>query len=262
MRAGPYLDVHCHLDDERFDPDREEVLQRMTDRGVGRCITAGSDLVSSLKGLGIAQRHPEVFAACGIHPHEAEQAPVDYPDRLMSLLENKKVVAVGEIGLDDHYAFSSKEAQREVLHRQLDLAWSLRLPVILHVRDAHREMLSLLEAWKGRLAGGIIHCYSGTLENARDYCALGLKISFAGSVSFKNASQLREVAAAVDTQSLLVETDSPYLAPVPVRGHRNEPGNVVWVLETVARLQELEPERLAERVRDNAAELFGRRWTG
>ncbi len=257
MGAARYIDTHCHLDDPLFDPDREEVILRMLGQGVVRCVTVGSDLSSSVKCLEIAALHPEVFAAAGVHPHAAEKAPGDFTDRLEELLGNGRAVALGEIGLDYHYAFASKEAQKTVLSRQLDLACRLGLPVVLHVREAHGDMLDLLRKRSGRLQGGIVHCYSGSLESAREYLALGMSISFSGSVTFKNASKLREVAALLPAERILVETDSPYLSPVPLRGRRNEPGHVRHVSDAVACLRNEAPGAFAETVWRNAQKLFG-----
>lgn len=256
-KALTLFDSHCHLQDEQFDQDREEVILSLQEQGIYAALTCGSDIASSRAGIELAQQYPFIYAAAGVHPHEAAKANRADFIELSDLLTQEKVVALGEIGLDFHYDFSPRQVQEEVLEKQLDLALTRDLPVILHVREAHGAMLDLLHARKGRLPKGVLHCFSGSAESAAAYVKLGFYISFAGSLTFKNAENLRRSALAVQLDRLLIETDSPYLAPVPKRGKRNDPGKVAFVCEELARLRNLPMLEMAELTRNNACRLFG-----
>ena len=249
------FDTHCHLDDEKFDEDREEAYLRMADAGVRRCVCVGSDLATSRRSLAFSRAHEGVYAAVGVHPHEAKDAPAGYLDELTRLLDEKKAVALGEIGLDYYYDFSPRDVQKKVLAEQVDLAVKLDVPVIFHIRDAHGDMIDFFRSRK-TLPGGIIHCFSGSTETAREYGKMGFYISFAGPLTFKKAPHLWEAAKAVPLDRLLVETDSPYLAPEPKRGRRNEPANVVWVLKKLAELREIPEEEMARITWENGCRVY------
>ncbi|NLW21274.1 MAG: TatD family hydrolase [Clostridiales bacterium] len=251
------FDTHCHLDDARFDEDRDQLIASLPGQGVARVLTCGSDLASSRDGLDLARRHEGVFTAAGIHPHEAARAREGDLAAIARLLKEPKVVALGEIGLDFHYDFSPRDTQLELLNAQLDLALEARLPVVLHVREAHGAMLDLLRGRRGRLPGGVLHCYSGSDQSALLYQEMGFYISFAGPITFKNADKLRQAALAVRPERLLIETDSPYLAPVPHRGKRNDPAKVVEVARALAELFNLQLPELARLTWCNANTLFG-----
>jgi TatD DNase family protein len=251
------FDTHCHLDDRRFDEDREALINSLPDAGVYACLSCGSDLETSRASIAIAERYPFIYAAAGIHPHEAAKAGEGDLDMLIPLLAHPKVLALGEIGLDFHYDFSPRDVQRKWLLAQLDLAYTLGKPMVLHVREAQGEMTSLLQERKGRLPGGVLHSYSGSAESAQQYLDMGLYISFSGSVTFKNADNLRRAARVVPLDRLLIETDSPYLTPVPFRGKRNNPALVRHVCETLAELFEMPYEDMARITRDNARRLLG-----
>lgn len=253
---APLFDSHCHLDDPKFDGDRAAAIDRMTAAGVTRCVCVGSDLPSSRRCIDLAREHDAVYAAAGIHPHEAKDAPADYLAQLQALLSQPKVVALGEIGLDYYYDFSLREAQRRVFLEQLDLACQLDVPVIFHIRDAHGEMADLLRNRKGRLPSGVIHCCSCGADLVREYVKMGFYISFAGPVTFKNAARVWDAALAVPPERLLIETDSPYLSPEPVRGRRNEPANVRHILMKQAALRGMPPEELAEITTQNALRFY------
>lgn len=250
------FDTHCHLEDERFTEDREEAYARMREAGVLRCVCVGSDLSSSRRCLGVAQAHAGVYAAAGVHPHEAKDAPKDYLAQLAALLSEKKAVALGEIGLDYYYDLSPRETQKRVLAEQVALAVQLRAPVIFHIRDAHGDMVDFFRGCE-RLPAGIIHCFSGSPEIAREYVKMGFYISFAGPLTFKKAPHLWAAAQAVPPERLLVETDSPYLSPEPLRGRRNEPANVVWVLKKLAALRGMPEEEMARITWGNACAVYG-----
>lgn len=250
------FDTHCHLDDEKFDEDREEAYQRMMDAEVRRCVCVGSDIASSRRCIAFANGHGGVYAAAGVHPHEAKDAVPDYLDTLTELLSQPRVVALGEIGLDYYYDFSPREVQKRVMDEQIDLAVRLNKPVIFHIRDAHGDMTEYFRARK-ELPRGIIHCFSGSPEVAREYVKMGFDISFAGPLTFKKAPHLQQAAREVPLDRLLVETDSPYLAPEPKRGRRNEPANVVYTLKKLAELREMPEEEMAQITWSNACALYG-----
>lgn len=251
------FDSHCHVDEPKFDDDREAVLARMAEAGVTRFAVIGSDMVSSRHAADFAAAHPGCVAAVGIHPHEAKGMRPGDLDTLAKWTQEEKVVAIGEIGLDYYYDLSPRETQMTVLNAQLDLACQCGLPVCFHVRDAHQDMLTLLRGRAGRLPAGIVHCFSGSWEIAKEYLKLGYYISFAGPVTFKKAPKLQEAALHVPADRLLIETDSPYLAPEPVRGRRNEPTNVRYVAEKLAALRGESLEALAERTTQNAMAVYG-----
>lgn len=249
------FDTHCHLDDARFDEDRQEAWQRMQDADVKHCVCVGSDLASSRRCLEIARTHGGVFAACGVHPHEAKDVPEDYLFQLRQMLEEEKCVALGEIGLDYYYDLSPRDVQKQVMAQQLDLALEMDMPVIFHIRDAHGEMVDFFRS-REKLPRGIIHCFSGSAETALEYVRMGFYISFAGPLTFKNAQNLQRAAAYVPLERLLVETDSPYLAPVPMRGKRNEPAHVRYVNRKLAEIKEISEEEMARITYQNALEIY------
>lgn len=250
------FDSHCHVDEPRFDEDRDAVLARMADMGVTRYAVIGSDMASSRHAADYAAGHPGCWAAVGIHPHEAKGYRAGDLDTLAAWLQEEKVCAIGEIGLDYYYDLSPRETQRAVCDAQMELAYTLAVPAAFHVRDAHQDMLDMMKARRNRLPGGIIHCFSGSWEIAKEYLRLGFYISLAGPVTFKKAPKLAEVAVNVPQDRLLIETDSPYLAPEPVRGRRNEPGNVRYVCEKVAALRGEAVEDVAAYTTANALAAY------
>ncbi len=251
------FDTHCHLDDEQFDGDRQALIASLPEQGIGACVTVGSDLASSVRCVALANEYPFIFAAAGVHPHASAQAEDGYLETLRALSIQPKVVALGELGLDYHYDFSPRDTQKRLLEEQLDLAYELHMPVILHVREAHGELIDLLRARRKRLSGGIIHCYSGSAQSAGEYVRLGFMISFAGSVTFKTAQKLRDAAQAVPLDHLLIETDSPYLSPEPRRGRRNDPAKVIYICSMLADLRGMSAQDMAKLTFDNAAHLYG-----
>ncbi len=251
------MDQHCHLDDARFDPDRAEAVRRMRDAGVIGCVDCGSDIESSRRVIALAKEYPGViYPACGIHPHESAAADDDALQDLCRLLGDPAVVALGEIGLDYYYDDAWREKQKEVLRVQMALAIRYDKPAVFHVRDAHGDMTALFRSMEKR-PRGVIHCFSGSAETAMEYVRMGFYISFAGPLTFKKAPQLERACAAVPEERLLVETDSPYMAPVPFRGQRNEPAYAVRVLEKMALLRGKAPEEMAEITLRNTREAYG-----
>jgi TatD DNase family protein len=252
-----WFDSHCHVDEEAFDEDREEVLSRMKANGITRCAVIGSDMETSRRAAAFAAAHSGIVAAGGIHPHEASRFREDDLDELREMYQDRRIRAIGEIGLDFYYDHSPRDVQREVCIRQMELAWELKAPVAYHIRDAHQEMLEIMKSMKVRLTGGIIHCFSGSAEIAKEYLKLGYFISFAGPLTFKKAPRLQEAVKLIPKDRLLIETDSPYMAPEPVRGRRNEPANVRYVGLKMAELRGEEPEEVAAYTTENAMWVYG-----
>lgn len=251
-----YFDSHCHVDEPQFDEDREAVLQRMAEAGVRRYAVIGSDMPSSRRCADYAAAHPGCVAVIGIHPHEASSFREGDLDTLAAWTKEEKVVAIGEIGLDYHYDFSPRDQQKQVLLAQLELAHQLDLPVAFHIREAHQEMLNLFKANKSLLTGGIIHCFSGSWDIAKEYLKLGYHISFAGPLTFKKAPKLVDAAAQIPLDRLLIETDSPYLSPEPLRGRRNEPTNVLYVCAKLAEIRGMTEAAMAEQTLRNAMQVY------
>lgn len=250
------FDTHAHLDDKRFDDDRDELIRGLPERGVSRAITPGIDVDSSKKCVDLADKYDIVYAGVGIHPHEASKLEDNYLDQLRTMAQNKKVVAIGEIGLDYYYDFSPRDIQKQRFIEQIELAAELKLPIIIHNRDSHEDMLNILREHKDLINGGVMHCFSGSWEMAKIVLDLGLYISLAGPVTFKNAKKPVEVAKNVPLDRLLIETDSPYLTPVPYRGKRNDPGHVALVAEKIAEIRGITVEEVGRITTENALNLF------
>lgn len=253
----PLIDSHCHIDMPDFDADRDAVLERARHAGVETMLIVGQeDGASSLgRGLAVAEALGLPFSA-GVHPHEARRYTAAIADRLRSLAREKRIVAVGEIGLDFHYDNSPRDAQRDAFRRQLRLAREVGLPVIVHSREADDETAAILEEERAAETGGVIHCFTGGEELARRALALGFCISFSGIVAFPKAQAIQDVARAVPVDRLLVETDAPYLAPPPHRGKRNEPAFVVEVARKLAELRGTTLEAIGATVGASFRRLF------
>ncbi|KPL02367.1 MAG: hydrolase TatD [Planctomycetes bacterium SM23_65] len=253
------VDTHGHLDDERFDADRDAVMERAIEAGVAFIINPGTDLDSSRLAVELAEKHDCVYAALGVHPHESGQLTDKACAVLRKLADHEKVVAIGEIGLDYYREFSPREDQREAFRKQLDIASELALPVIVHSRDAHAEVEEMLgEAGRAGKLRGVLHCFSGSPEWAQRAVAMGFHIGFDGPVTYENATKLRKIAAAVPDERLLVETDCPYLPPVPhKRSERNEPAYVRLVAERLAGIRKVSYEDICRVTGLAAARLFG-----
>lgn len=253
---SPWIDTHSHLNDPDFDRDRNETIQRMLEAGVHRAIVVGYDLASSKAAVKMAQEFEALYAVVGVHPHDSK----DYNDKteaeIEQLLQQEKVVAVGEIGLDFHYDHSPRSVQQVVFRKQIQLAKKVGKPVVIHTREATEETMRILSEESIEAIGGVMHCFSGSPETAREALRLNLMISIAGPITFSNARRLPEVVRETPLDRLLVETDCPYLSPHPLRGKRNEPANLPLIGREVARLLEMGEEELARRTWDNAERLF------
>jgi TatD DNase family protein len=255
------VDSHAHLDMPQFDADRDAVIARAQQAGVSAILTLGVDGASSQRAVAIAQQHTGVYAAVGIHPHEAQHATPEIYRALVALARERtgnRIIAWGEIGLDYHYQHSPPEIQRREFRRQIRLARELDLPICIHSREAHDDVLTILAEEMAADVGVVMHCFSGDVDIARRCLDLGFYLSFAGPVTFKNARKLPEVVPLVPDDRLLIETDSPYLSPHPWRGreHRNEPVRVAAIAARVAELRGIDVEALGQLVSRNFRALF------
>jgi TatD DNase family protein len=252
------VDTHCHLDSKEFDADREETIQRALDAGVSRMVAIGTgngppDLEA---GIRLAERYAAMLATVGIHPHDAAKATDADFANLAALLRHPKVVALGEIGLDYHYDFAPRERQHDVFVQQMRLAAEASKPIVIHTREAWPDTFDLLEKhWKPTGIGGIMHCFSGGPEEALRALELGFYLSFGGIVTYPKAIEVQEAARMAPIDRILVETDAPYLAPVPRRGKRNEPALMIYTVEKLALLRGQTPEEIAEATTANFERL-------
>lgn len=252
-----YFDSHAHLEDKQFDKDREQLIIKAKEEEVELIVDPGSDLSSSKAALVLAEKYDFIYSAVGIHPEEARDITEDTYQELEQLAKNSRVVAIGEIGLDYHYEDNpSREVQKEVFQRQIQMASKLNLPIIVHNREAHGDTYGILEKYFDKESGGVMHSYSGSVEMAKKFIALGLYLSISGPVTFKNAKKNVEVVREIPLEYLLIETDSPYLTPVPFRGKKNHPAMVQYVAQKIAEIKNISVEEVAEKTKENAKRLF------
>jgi TatD DNase family protein len=250
------IDTHAHLHAAQFDDDRAAVLERAAAAGVRRIVEIGYDLASSRAALALAEQHPHIYAVVGVQPNHAHDLPDNWLDTVRALAEHPRAVAIGEIGLDYYWNAAPPEQQEQVFREQLALARDMRLPVVIHSRDAAADTIRVLDdAARGQ--PGIMHSFSGDWEYAVACLDVGFMLSFSGPVTFKKAADLHEVARRAPLERILTETDSPYLSPHPMRGKRNEPARVALVAERVAALRDMSLPDLAAAVWDNACHIFG-----
>ncbi len=250
------FETHCHLTDEQFDADREELIDQIAAQGVMPCVVVGVDRSSSEASMKLTQTRKWLYFAAGIHPHEASGFSAESLNVIRRMMAEPKCVAWGEIGLDYHYDFCSRQLQREVFAAQLNEAYEIGKPVILHIREAHGDVADILKAFRNRLPEGIIHCCSASAEQAKIYLDAGFYISFSGSITFKNASRLHETLKIVPDCRLLIETDSPYLSPEPLRGRRNDPRNLIHIVKVIAELRNEQEERIQDLTWHNGMRVF------
>jgi TatD DNase family protein len=250
------IDSHCHLDSAKFDDDREAAIARARAAGVERMINVGCDLQSSRTSLVLADTHADIFATVGIHPHEAKDAPAGFDDALVTLASHARCVAIGECGLDYYYDHSPRDVQRRVFAQQIAAARRSKKPLVLHVRDAFDDAMEVLEEENARDVGGVFHCFTGTVAQAKRALDIGFLLSMPGVVTFKNAGELPEVARMAPRDMLLVETDAPYMAPTPHRGKRNEPAYVGLTAAFVAEVRNEERRAFTDQTGENARRLF------
>ncbi|MDO8747965.1 MAG: TatD family hydrolase [Candidatus Omnitrophota bacterium] len=250
------VDTHAHLDFSDFDPDRKEIIQKAAEAGVKCIINVSSDLRGCLASLELTKKYENIFAAIGIHPHGAAQINEEDLQRIPGFLKNKKVVAVGEVGLDYYRNLSPQDKQRELFSRFIGLSLDSQLPLIIHSREAEADTLTALKSCSGRDIKGVIHCFSGSRDFCQECLDLGLSISFTCNVTYKKSDALRELVKYVPSNRLLLETDCPYLSPEGLRGKRNEPANVRPLAQFIADLRGCSFEEIAKNTSDNAISLF------
>ena len=248
------FDTHAHYDDECFNEDRFELLDEMLASNVSGIINCGCTVESSKTSIAFAEKYPQMYAAVGIHPQNAAEESEDALEKIEELAKHEKVVAIGEIGLDYHYDYTPKEMQIEYFEKQILLAKKLDLPVIVHDREAHQDCVEMLLKYKPR---GVMHCFSGSVETAKQLTDIGFYIGLGGSVTFKNAKKPAEVAASIDLDRLLLETDCPYMTPVPFRGRRNNSALIIHTAEKIAELRGITAQEVIDKARENSYKLFG-----
>ncbi|CEJ72209.1 deoxyribonuclease [[Clostridium] sordellii] len=251
------FDSHAHLNDEKFDEDREELINSLKAKGVDLVLNPGACIETSKSSVELANKYDFIYAAVGVHPHDVGEMTEDDIETLRKLaLENEKVKAIGEIGLDYYYDNSPREIQKKWFKRQIELANELKLPIIIHDRDAHGDTFEIIKNTKSPEIGCVLHCYSGNVELAKEYVKMGCYISIPGTVTFKNNKKTREVAKEIPLEYLLIETDSPYMAPEPHRGKRNDPSLVQFVADKIAQEKGISYEQVCEATKENAKRFF------
>ena len=248
-----YFETHAHYDDKKFDEDRNDILNSLKENNIEYVVNVGADMKSSYDSIKLSQKYDFIYASVGVHPHEARNMKEEDYKILEQWLQYDKVVALGEIGLDYYYDFSPREVQREVFKKQLKICENITKPVIIHSRDANQEVFDIIKESKVRK--GVIHAFSGSLEMALEYIKLGFFIGVGGVLTFKNANKLVNVVENIPLEHILIETDSPYLSPVPVRGTRNNSQNLKYIVEKISEIKHIEKENV-EKITLETAKMF------
>ena len=248
------FDSHAHYTDKAFNDDRENMLGSLKESGICGVINCGADLLSSEKSVALSEKYDYIYCACGVHPEEVDGLPDNYIDILRNMAQNKKCVAIGEIGLDYYWRQDNKELPKKVFEEQILLAKELALPIIVHDREAHEDTLAILKKHKPK---GVLHCFSGSVETAKEILKLGMYIGLGGAVTFKNAKKPVEVAEMLPLDRLLLETDCPYMAPVPMRGKRNYSAYIEYVAEKIGEIKGIDPQTVTDQATENTKVLFG-----
>ena len=250
------FDSHCHVDDDSYDNDRSELIESLSQKGIDLIMEIGADMGSSRRAAVLAKRYPFIYAAVGVHPHDTRNMTEEDIEELALLASEPKVKAIGEIGLDYHYPDTHKPSQKKWFERQMQLTMDLSMPFIIHDRESHADCLEILRKFDIKRVGGVMHCFSGSVEMAKEVIKLGMVISLGGPVTFKNARHSVDVAKEIPLDKILIETDSPYLAPEPLRGKRNSPEYVRFVAEKIAEIKGETFETVARVTKENAMKLF------
>lgn len=250
------IDTHAHYDDESFDIDRDDLLTGMKSRGVERIVTVGADIATSKAAIELTKKYPFVYGAIGVHPSDVTELDEEKIAWLLEMSREDKIVAIGEIGLDYHYDEPLPEVQKKWFIRQLALAREAGLPVIIHSRDAAEDTLQIMQENHAEELGGVVHCFSYSLEMAKEYVKMGFYIGLGGVCTFKNAKKVKKVAAEIPLEKIVLETDCPYLAPEPNRGKRNDSANLIYVAREIAALRGISEEEVIRQTRDNACRLY------
>lgn len=248
------IDTHTHYDDEMFDEDRNELLSKMLDESVQNIISIGCTLHRSELAVKLADKYEKIYATVGIHPEDCYDLPDDYINTLRNMAANPKVVAIGEIGLDYHRDGFKRKLQIKTFKEQIELAQSLNLPIVVHSREATADTIEILKEYKPK---GVVHCYSGSAETAKEILDLGMNISFTGVLTFKNAKRAVEACEVIPIERLMLETDCPYMAPVPYRGQRCDSSMVINIAEKVAEIKNISVKNVVEICNENAVKFFG-----
>ena len=250
------IDTHSHYNDEAFDEDREELLLSLPTKGIDRVVNIAVDIESSKECIELADKYDYIYATVGVHPSYVHEMQSDYIEKLKDLAKHEKVVAIAEIGLDYYWSTEHKEKQKEEFARQLELAKELGLTAVIHSRDAAKDTLDMMVAKRAGEIGGVVHCYSYGVELAREYLKMGFYFGIGGVSTFKNAKKLKEVIAYLPMESIVLETDAPYLSPVPNRGKRNSSLNIPYIVEEIARIKGIQAEEVVQRTFENVHRLY------
>lgn len=251
------IDTHCHLDFDQFNSDRTAVIERAKKAGVAGFVNVGSSLEGSKKSTELASEHDDIFASVGVHPYHADEVKEEVFTEIAELAKNKKVIAIGEVGLDYFKSPSPPDKQKELFVKFIELSEKLELPLIIHNRDAHRDTLDVLKKTRSLPIRGVMHCFSGNKKLLKDVLGMGLLVSFTCNLTFKNAKNLREIAKCVPPEKLLLETDAPFLAPEAHRGKRNEPAYITELRDILSGLLKMSKNDVERITTDNAKKLFG-----
>lgn len=252
-----YIDTHAHLFYPNFNGEVEQVIERANNAGVKYIIVPGTDLATSKKAIDLSEEFESVYAAVGVHPHDTKEWKDSFIETMEEFSKHPKVVAIGEIGLDYYYDFSPKEIQLKAFKAQLELAVKIDLPVIIHNRESNNDIMRIIREFKGTNLRAQFHCFAGNADDAKELLSMGHYISFPGNITFKKADSLREILRTINIERLLLETDSPFMTPVPYRGQRNEPSNVLLVAEKIAEVHDISLEDVARNTNYNTYKLFG-----
>lgn len=250
------FDTHAHYDDEAFDEDRESVLNSLAENGIGAVVNVGASIQSTKNTLELMKRYPFVYGVVGVHPNETGELNDHLMDWLKHVAQEEKVVAIGEIGLDYYWNEPEPEVQKHWFVRQLALAREVNLPIVVHSRDAAKDTLDIIKAERAGELGGVIHCFSYSLEMAREYLNLGFYLGIGGVLTFNNARKLKEVVEYMPLDRIVLETDCPYLSPVPNRGKRNSSLNLSYVVEAISQIKSVTPEEVAAVTEQNARRMY------
>ena len=252
------IDTHCHLNDEQLENDTKDIIERAKEHNVKKLVCVGASLSSSVKAVEIANEYDNVFAVIGVHPDDANTFNDEILDKLKELAKNnKKVVAIGEIGLDYHFVQDNKEAQKQCFIKQIELANELDLPIVIHTRDAMGDTLDIVRKYKDKIKkGGIFHCFHGSKEVLCEINKMGFYVSYGGAITFNNANSLREIVKQTPLDKILTETDCPYMAPVPLRGTINEPKNIDLIFEKMCEIKNISKNELEKIIENNTKKIF------
>lgn len=250
------FDSHAHYNDEKFDIDREEIIQSIYNEGITSVVNAGYSLESSKKAIEIAKKHDFIYATVGISPNDIEDLPIDYKEQIIKMANEKKVVAIGEIGLDYYWNKEKKEKQKQIFMEQIEIANQMNLPIVIHTRDAIMDTLDILKKKIKCINKGVFHCCPLNIELAKEALKLDFYISIAGPVTFKNSKNAEEFIKSIPIEKMLIETDSPYLSPEPVRGTRNDSRNVKYTAKKIADFKQVPVQTIAETTYQNAKKIF------